>query len=114
MKTLKVYWTGQAIKPEVSKWRGNGSPQVHAVMATTSLKKFADAIGTTVGCLKNYYSITANKNDVKICLDNPEQVFYNIESTSLGYVDEYYRWDYVPSDKEIKRSIEKRHKERSK
>lgn len=106
-RTLKVYGANTQ-KSSACHLRANRNGRVRTVMATTSWVKFSKALRDngcfcTANYLRTYGSVTGKKKELEICLANPEKIYYSLQHTIYGYMDEYYPWDYVPTDDELKR-----------
>lgn len=67
MSKLKVYGVTTFI---------NGK-QVRAVVATTTQSRAAKLIGTTPHQVRTYGSVSHNKEDMIVCLSNPETAYYH-------------------------------------
>jgi hypothetical protein len=111
-RKLKVYGTGQPNHNGLHHLI-NGCSQVRAVFASTSWKKFSEALEKencymSVATLIKYGSVTANPEELKLCLDNPDQLYYRLEHTKYGYVNKYFHWDYIPTIEEVKELVKNR------
>ncbi len=51
------------------------SKQHRAIMATTSQRRVAELIDSTLHEVQNYWSITGSEEELAIALANPERVF---------------------------------------
>lgn len=55
---------------------GNGNTQKRVIMATTSWKKFSQTVNVSLSHTYAYGSVTGNEAEIKWCMANPEQAFY--------------------------------------
>lgn len=56
--------------------------QVRTIVATTSWKRAAELVGTTVGQMKGFWSIAVNATELAIAMASPDVVFE--ASSSMG------------------------------
>jgi hypothetical protein len=49
--------------------------QARTIAAVTSQKKFAEAIGTTLGYIQTYACETGNEGEIRVALTHPGEVF---------------------------------------
>ena len=73
-KKLKVF--GSLMRNDKGKY-------VRTIVATSSQKEAATILRTSVGHLRDYWSITGNKTELATALAKPRVVF--MASTSMGY-----------------------------
>lgn len=83
-RNLKVWTIHTRLTGLPREETGGSTGQVHAVVAATSQAAAAEALGVTVGHLRNYGSVTANEQDVAVASAEPGVVFWQPLNRSKG------------------------------